>query len=88
MNAPTDQIGGPRRRIRAGLAACSLVALLAVRDVRYKLIGLSYAPQELYDLLTDPFESTDLAEVAVPGELQSVVRDLEDYRTQLLDSPG
>lgn len=64
------------------------VNLWAVRDVRYKLIGLSYAPEELYDLLADPFESTDLAEPIVPNELQSVVQELEDYHTQLRDSPG
>lgn len=64
------------------------VTLWAVRDVRYKLMGLSYAPAELYDVSTDPFEKTDLAEPTLPTELQSVVRDLEDYRSQLLDSPG
>lgn len=64
------------------------VSLWAVRDARYKLVGLSYAPTELYDLRTDPFEITNLAETAVPSELESVVQDLQDYRTQLREPPG
>ncbi len=64
------------------------VSLWAVRDVRYKLIGLSYKAPELYDLVTDPFERTDLAESGVPIELQPVVQDLESFRNQLLASPG
>ncbi len=62
------------------------VSLWAVRDAQYKAIGLSYAPNELYDLLADPFETANLAETAVPTNLQPVVQDLEDYRSQLMNS--
>jgi arylsulfatase A-like enzyme len=39
----------------------------AVRDARYKLIRDAAAPDELYDLALDPFETADLVPTLVPG---------------------
>lgn len=49
----------------------------AVRDARHKLIRRVDAPDELYDLVTDPFETTNLLAVGLTPEQREAFAALE-----------
>jgi arylsulfatase A-like enzyme len=56
----------------------------AVRDRQYKLIKFESGREELYDLVADPWEQTNLISTSVPETMKAVVSDLENYRAQIL----
>lgn len=54
----------------------------AVRDTRYKIIGLSDGTREFYDLKNDPYEKNNLLRSGISSlstELQKEFKKLEDY---------
>jgi hypothetical protein len=57
----------------------------AIRDVRYKLIRKP-AGDELYDLLTDPFEQHDLIQAELSSALQAIYAGLSSKLNSLLAS--
>ena len=58
----------------------------ALRDAQYKLID-NNGTQELYDLLTDPYENNNLMKSTLSADLQEVVKRLESYEKTLREKP-
>jgi arylsulfatase A-like enzyme len=55
----------------------------AVREGQYKLIEFDSGVHELYDVVADPGETTDLIRNGVPTDLEQVVGEMEAYQASL-----
>ncbi|MDB6453780.1 choline-sulfatase [Falsirhodobacter sp. 20TX0035] len=61
----------------------SIAPLVAVRDGRWKYIRCDADPEQLYDLVTDPGERTNLAEDPAHADTLARLRDQADHRWNL-----